>query len=277
MKQVVDSSFLRRGLREFLQAAKSNVAVVPDQLWMETFKGDGQTNLLRNLGPFADFPNQVWVLKSTHAIVPLRPKRTDLPAALIDDDQTEQFQQFCRALVAGSFSPDDRNVQQAKANLRYSRQLAAVEVIRTTIERYQKLLSHDDVKMLRAKRPVTPEFCQRFCDDVVNACAQFMLQDLKIEPPPFDELVCTYPFRYTLCAHARAIDWIMEGGFHQTPSTNLMNDYTDMAYAAYATYFDGLGSNDGKLREIYAFARMMLDRVFLAPTENGGKGSAVIC
>jgi len=41
-----------------------------------------------------------------------------------------------------------------------------------------------------------------------------------------------------------------------------MNDYTDMAYAAYATFYDGLLTKDKKLDEIYTFARRLLVRVF---------------
>lgn len=47
------------------------------------------------------------------------------------------------------------------------------------------------------------------------------------------------------------------------PDAKIMNDYTDMAYAAYATFYDGLLTEDKKLDEIYAFAARMMRRVFL--------------
>jgi thiazole synthase ThiGH ThiG subunit len=95
----------------------------------------------------------------------------ELPDLLIDEDQTSQFIRYCEALAAGTLDARDRSIKEAKANTRYSRHLGTIEMIRDTIVRYQKLLSPDEVKALRAKRPLTPAFCGRFCDDVLNASA----------------------------------------------------------------------------------------------------------
>ncbi len=263
MKQIVDSSYLRHGLREYFSAAKDNVAILPDQLAMELFKGTGQTNIKRSLHSFAEFPEQVLVLRSTHDIIKLRPRPNEVEREFVDTEQTLQFRTYCQALFAGKLDSQDRARKEAISNARYSRQFGTIEVIRDSIKRIEAMLTPDELKNLRAKRPMSPEFVTRFADDVLAGTGTFVVEELKMPPPTFEQVLYTYPFRYVLCTYARAIDWIMQGAHESTSREKLMNDFTDMAYAAYGTFFDGVLTNDGKLREIHTFARFMLTDWFL--------------
>jgi hypothetical protein len=79
MKKVVDASALRtRTLREFLAASPTNVAVLPEMVALESFKGDAVVNLPRSLGILGAFPKQVLVLRPNEEIVRLDPRRKGL-------------------------------------------------------------------------------------------------------------------------------------------------------------------------------------------------------
>jgi hypothetical protein len=50
------------------------------------------------------------------------------------------------------------------------------------------------------------------------------------------------------------------GGQSHLPIEKLQNDIDDMAYVAYATYYDGLLSKDKKMNEMYSRTKAFLDR-----------------
>lgn len=49
-------------------------------------------------------------------------------------------------------------------------------------------------------------------------------------------------------------------------SLQMRNDLIDVSFAAYATYFDGILTNDEKAKFIYSDAAWMIKNVFVPPT-----------
>ncbi len=87
--------------------------------------------------------------------------------------------------------------------------------------------------------------------------------DLKFDPlPTADNALFSFTFRYAVCAYAMSLKWVADSGYATVKVEKLQNDYIDMVYAAYATFFDGIITHDGKLREIYGLACWMLKSVF---------------
>lgn len=268
MKKVIDSSVLRsEALRDYLAGGSTHIAIITDHLAMELFKGDGETNVPHSLRILADFPTQVVVLRSTNKILKLKPKASGLHARLVDDEQTEGFRLYCQALFSRSLSGEelaaDRARKQFAANHRYQRLSGSVPTIRATIDRLRKSYRPDELKALRKKEPLPTDFWRRFTDDLFDATVDFYRQIPGLPPLNADGIFYTLAFRYTLCGYARAIDWIGQGGYESASDAKLMNDYTDMAYSAYATFYDGLLTEDRKLGENHAFAARMMHRVFL--------------
>lgn len=266
VKKVIDSSALRSdSLRQFLAGSPHNIAILTGHLAMELFKGDGQTNVLHSLRHLADFPRQVAVLKSTGAMFKLQPRAQGLQARLIDEEQTEGFALYCKML----FDPQttqadiaaDRRRKQAVANARFHRLNGNVEAIRQAIQQLKKRYQPDELKALRRKKELPMEFWFRFSDDLFDSTLAFHRLVPGLPALRDGGIFYTYAFRYSLCAYACAVDWIAEGGFEQT--SGLTNDFTDMGYAACATFYDGLLTEDQKQKELYTFARRLLERVFL--------------
>lgn len=71
----------------------------------------------------------------------------------------------------------------------------------------------------------------------------------------------SFQFRYSLCTYSLVLKWIMKDGYNNVSNDKLRNDFIDMVYAAYATFFDGIITKDKKLLEIYQFARWLIDEV----------------
>jgi len=267
MKKIVDSSALRSPiLAAFLSASPTNRAIVTENLWMELFKGDGATNVEHSLRTLAAHPKQVFILKPLAAILKLRPRETGLQGRLIDEAQTDGFGRYCRALFSNRWTEEeakwDRERKQQVANQKYQRGLRSVETIRETIEVLKKRCTPDELKALRRKELLPTEFWFRFSDYVFDTAEAFGRQQ-GAGPVTGEALLYSYTFRYALCGLARAVDWISQGGYATAPPEKLMNDYTDMGYAAYATFFDGILTNDKKLKEIHDFADRLLRRVYL--------------
>jgi hypothetical protein len=78
------------------------------------------------------------------------------------------------------------------------------------------------------------------------------------ELPPARELAYTFVFRYALAGYMVALRWIADGGAKNVKPEKIRNDIVDATYAAYATYFQGLLSNDAKANDLYDDAKSFL-------------------
>src|SRR5262249_18823654 len=75
----------------------------------------------------------------------------------------------------------------------------------------------------------------------------------------------TFLFRYALCGYVSILKRIEEGGAGKVSDENLRNDMVDANFAAFATYFDGLLTNDKRAGAVYAGAEFLLREVFAIP------------
>jgi hypothetical protein len=82
-----------------------------------------------------------------------------------------------------------------------------------------------------------------------------------VKRPNAREARNTYIFRLALCMHLLAHRWISVGGIERTQIAKIRNDFIDASFAAYATYFDGILSDDKKLNDIYERAVWLLNNV----------------
>lgn len=269
MKKVIDASALRSpALRAYLEASPTNFAVLPEMAALESFKGDAAYNLKRSLEILGAFPRQVIVLKPNEEIVKLDPRRKGLHGRLIDERQTANFGKFCRDVLAGPENnrPVLRDLWQKerRANLRFRQLLHGTEQLRYGIELMQASYLPEDLKALRAKRPISDAFAERIMKDILM-CTAISFRDSigrPVDAPMAEEIIYSLQFRYALCCHILAMKWIGDGGHETVPTPKLRNDFSDMNYAAYATFFDGLITEDRKLATVYDVAVWMLANVF---------------
>lgn len=148
------------------------------------------------------------------------------------------------------------------ANLWKNRITRKTESVRAGIAELEKRINPEDLKAIRTGKLASPAFTQQAVSDIMGLTALYFRNAVGLEMPNSDEALFTFVFRYAVCAYALSLKWVIKGGHANAKSDTLRNDYIDMTYAAYATFFDGLITKDSKLREMYGDSRWILKNVF---------------
>jgi hypothetical protein len=249
-----------------------NFAVLPDYTAMEAYKGDTLDNIFASMEVLSYFPAQVIVLKGTQTVCALGGHPADIKSRMIDPKQTRDFPSFCRAI---------RRAQAGHADLR--RQL--LDISREATEFLDGRVLSDAATLLPRMKAVvattfTPAELRRLRSPRGGSSSTMLLKLLvcvldvaasiivahpaKIRwPRTLNDFFSTFPFRYSLCFFVRLLDWAAAGGDTGKRPAKVRNDVVDAGLAAYATYFDGLMSDDQTALWVYDQAQTLLS-TFLA-------------
>lgn len=270
-RKVVDTNQLRDPtLREYLASSRTNFAVLPDYTSMEMYNGATVEQLLSTVEILSEFTRQVIVLKPTLQVCRLSGREAGLTRRLIDDRQTATFSEYCRHVqLAHDGNRQLRNrvmkLQAAAANHLNSRLIAAAPEFVAGMEgMVRETFADEELQALRAsKRRLLPSTATKLLVCVFRLSGRVFDRHATTPqwPATFHELRNTFPFRFALCACTSMVDWITSGGNTSPNPSKIRNDMVDIGIAAYATYFDGLLSKDGKAARIHEHARVILDVV----------------
>ena len=272
MRRVVDPSILRAPspvLEKYLGASPRNFAVLTDYASMESFKGDGEVNLPRALEVLRHFPRQVIVLKSTSANMRLRPRAKGIQGRLIDEQQTAGFEQWCREVFVNRQSDPwvtwDLRMKSQRANMHFAVLERGMEKVGKGMEMTFRSYPLDALRALRRRDPIPVQHHDRIIKDImaVTAACFRNMRGEGVEIPMTKDAFYSFPFRYSLCSYLLMLKWFADGGHQGAATSKLRNDFTDMTYAAYATFFAGLLTEDRKMHEVYLAAVWTLENVFL--------------
>jgi hypothetical protein len=182
---------------------------------------------------------------------------------------TRDFGRFCAGVErAGNGHPG--LTEQVLAHGRVAKghldeMLREAEGFPATVRLVGESLRPEFVDALRKRTPLPPEACHETIQWVFQLARAFYEGHPDRPPLPKDisTLCRTYLFRYALAAFLLVSHWIGQGGASGAKPHKLRNDHVDATYVAYATLFDGLLTEDRKMRELYEEARYLLDAVFL--------------
>ena len=269
MLKIIDAGALRsERLSEFLAASPGNRAVLTDYASMESFKGVGSVNIRKSMKRLAEFPDQVVVLRSTRVVCGLKPRSRGLVNRLIDVSQTSDFGKYCDAIFSNSvpinlIEADIKNKENSSQS-HFDLLLGNSESIRSGIHKLAGTYRSEDINDLRTQRPISSEFSKRIVSDIISVTALFFKRvGLSAKIPSASDAIYSFPFRYALCSYLLSLKWIGDGGYQSVAPDKIRNDFADMTYAAYATFFDGIITNDKKLEVIYRQACWTLENVFI--------------
>ena len=256
VKKVVDASGLRSSvLEQYLAASPGNFAVITDFALFEMFKGNAAVNVRKSVAIISRFPKQVIQLKPHGEIARLNLRRKGLQKRLHDERETKGLIEFCREITRGHKLSERlareiaiRGGAAERLLENFSRQ---AEPIRTAITRLADRTAPDELTALRKGLPLPPAFTEQFVRDVMGITALHLRAVLGVNKmPSAEDALFSFTFRYAVCAYALALRWLKEGGHNTAQPSTLRNDFVDMAYAAYATLFDGLITEDRKLEDM---------------------------
>lgn len=275
IRKVVDTNQLRDlALRRYLARSKQNFAVLPDYTAMEAYKGKTLTNIFESMEILADFPKQVIVLKGTRKICGLSGRQAGLQRRMIDTRQTTEFPTFCGDLKiarAGNDRLQSRLLEHSKEATKYLDETLIVDAA-GLLRRMETVscatYSPDELKILRKPiQQLNLTIAKKILVSVF-ALAGGVFEDHPARerwPKDLERFRNTFQFRFALCAYLLMLEWISTGSVTATNPKKVRNDMIDVGVAAYATFFDGLLSKDGKARHIYDHAMAILTTVLASP------------
>ena len=268
MRKVVDSNYLQdMRLDAFLSSNVNNYVVLTDYAAMEAYKGDTLKSIYKSMSIVSRFPNQVLILKSTRIVCGLKSSAKGMQKRLIDSSQTKDFNIFCKQLKRaehGNTAYQAPLLEHGKAATEHiDSMLNDAAGIIDSISEISKEYSKEELKIFRTQtHPYTQDMIGKIKKHILIMSTSL----IKNHPNASNkynsvELGGSYIFRYSLCCYLLTLDWISHGGASGVNDKRIRNDIVDMTFVAYATFFDGLLTNDSKANVIYQEAKLILQRV----------------
>lgn len=258
MRKVADNSFLQdqEALRRYLSSSKRNCVVLTDYSAMEAYKTGRIDSTYKYTRILQEYPQQALVLKGTHAVSRLRGRQAGMQRRMIDEEQSAGLLSFYRQIEA--LAQDGRkttpefseHVDAAKSQM--ERVLGHAEGIPDAFDRISEMFSQDELRVIRTGSQYTREIVRKVMGFVVEMSNSLhgrpALSAYKVRP---GELHNTYIYRAVLCNAVLMIYWLSKGGATGVRPEKIRNDMIDCYMVAYATYFDGILTNDDKQKYIY--------------------------
>lgn len=270
MRKVVDSNYLQGPkLRDYLSMSKSNIALLTDYAAMEAYKGDTLTSIYKSMSVLAEYPNQVVILKNTVVACGLNGNGVELQSHLIDISQTRQFGSYCNSLAAAKSGNIKLQLQllefgkDATQHLE-ERMLVDAQTMSRAFDEIANTYTKDELRSICSGDWFSgEEMIKKLMKNVLGTASEMFKNHPNVERlPKQEDLPDSFIFRAALCANLLALDWISVGGAHGAKLSKIRNDMVDVNFATFATYYDGLLSNDSKAQRIHILARRLLSAAF---------------
>lgn len=268
VRMLIDSNALQSDMfRDYLARSANNFAVLNDYLSMESYKGNTLVSIERSMQVLCLYPRQVIVLKPTGKICALYGRVAGFQRRMIDDRQSKDFPIYCKDLRAG-LSGDKRfqaaitkNGQVADAQMALI--LADAPMMTHAIKELKSYFTKDEIDIIRLDKPFTGPLIYKTLEFITSlffmTAARHPFPSSRIINKP--ELINTFLFRYAVVTFVWSLEWIRQGGADNVRADRLRNDLIDVIFATYATYFDGLLSNDEMAQRIYRKSNLILRNI----------------
>lgn len=268
MRMVVDSNQLQSPrLRAFLEASTSNRAVVTDYSAMEALQGDAVRSICNAMKILGDYPEQVIVLRNTQLICQLSGRAAGLQRRLIHEGQTSGFPDYIRKIKEAERGHGAWVGEILKMAEDARWQLQRMLTDAADLAKIFDSLAADFDKEERRKIRDGERFTAKMVDTLIKAVMEVSMRLFRSHPrsprvPVFRELHNTFIFRNSLCCYLLALEWAAIGGAKTAKDHKIRNDMVDSHFITYATYFDGLLTEDAKALRIYKRAKEILFAAF---------------
>lgn len=267
MKFVVDSNFLRdKKLRQYLSKGKSHYAVLTDYAAMEAYKGDTLASIFKSMRILAEFPKQVIVLKGTTTIGKLSGRSSGLTRRMVWTELTQGFPEFCEQLKLAQAG--DRRLERqlldygAAATEHLDEILANAAGLQVAMINVSKEFSAAELRALRTGGKYTPTIAKKTMELVDDLTVRAMkAHPHGVKRGQYKETPNTFLYRNSLAHVVYMIQWMRKGSQINTRPEKIRNDLVDINFATYATYFDGILTNDKKLNELHDETRYLLSLI----------------
>lgn len=267
MRKIIDSNMLGHPeLRAYLAKSPKNFAVLTDYAAMEAYKGKTLASIFPSMEILAEFSRQVIILKTTGVVCGLRGRNAGLQRRMIDEPQTRDFAGYCKALQVGK-AGNPAVLRQLlehgrEADAHMQRMLSDAANMPEAVKGMTATFTPSELRIIRTGSQLSSPLIRKVLESILSLAQALFLQ----HPRPAmigrrEELLNTFLFRSALCAFLWVLDWISVGRTGNANIGNIRNDLVDVNFATYATYFDGLMSNDSKPVAVYRRASFILEAI----------------
>jgi hypothetical protein len=258
MIKIIDVGYLRdkKKVEAYLKGDVNNLLVFTDYTCMESLKGDSLHNIKNSLEIVSEYSDQVVILKNTSEIMRVDYNLMDFRKAFIDEKQTLSFSEFC-IRVSGA---DDSDTEFAKGLLKRSRDATAfleglasdAVLVLQAVTSYNQELDKEFLKYIRTGKEWTINEYQYACTQVFELYKNLFEKNVSdTQLPKKENFLDHFLFRHSLSNFLLVLKWLIDHGWKSYPAENMRNDGVDMFYVTFATYYDGVLSNDKKVNSIY--------------------------
>ena len=185
---------------------------------------------------------------------------------LVDEEGTREFPEYCsklRLAKAGDVSLRRELLEKGRLSADQLGQIQSLVVtnnFRETIKALTNQFSAEELSVVRQKEPFSDAMVGKLASGAVHLAAHgFAMHENISKLPRAEELTNTFLYRFALCGCVLCLRWASIGGADMVKSEKLRNDLIDLNFVSFATFFDGLLSNDAKAIDIYKAAKKHLE------------------
>ena len=188
---------------------------------------------------------------------------------MIDRKDTKRFKAFSNKIL----DPKKRDevflnslrVQQTEVQRDLQRIKNEAAKMGEVISKYFSSMSKTEASLLRTGEYYSGDTSNILFKRIEKMTLQVLSEHSNItHKKSHEEFYNSYLFRSCVCFYFVAQEWHLNGGLNSVKSKTMMNDMLDMQIVAYATYFDGLLSNDKKAKRMYEISNHFIKSTIAA-------------
>ena len=267
IRKVLDSNFCANpAVAEYLEESHDNYVVLCEYADIEVLKsGNSVQGLANTLSVLKNFSKQVIVLKSTRAISSQKIFKSGYIKRMISDAQTRGFDVYCRNVgyaVNGNMDVKNEILRQATNAKKEAEE--ALEVAEEYVEAARKSLndfSESEIEQINISEVLSKDLFTKVLNQLLGmAIHSHALMGADIRRAEPSDIVNTIAFRTLLCNYLMIFRWFSNGSLPKK-GEKIRNHIYDCGFAAYATLFDGLLSNDEGAQTTYRAAKRFLKQL----------------
>jgi hypothetical protein len=262
--KVLDSNYINDPSLLMWLSKRNNFAVLTDHWAVEAAKHPNGKGLKLSLDPLRPYVHKLIILKLTRINITMHGKAKGLARRFINDEGTREFPHDVEDL----FMPNNIRAERhlAKLHKDANHLINGAMQARTTAQGIVNDLKQDysgeERSHLRSDVPYPDALFDKVVHQIVKLTHLSMTRYAKTPASSMrGEIYNAYLFRYMLSQFLNTLKVIGNNGQLPADIGKIVNDDFDMTYVAYATYFDGLLSNDKNANLIYSRAIPYLDRL----------------
>jgi hypothetical protein len=249
---VIDSNMLQSPvLRDFLLHSRTHVAVLPEFVWLETYKQQSLAGLTAGLSVIGDFPDQLIVLQPWHTIAMIESRCPELVDKMAVDGVAAGIRQMAGelAFLAGDEAgvSDELRERWASSARQAEQMILGAEDIAISLPEMAEIFSAHEIRLCRTDSRYTMEMFEKIFGAANQLYEHFSEQHGVVTyPESSQDRYDSYLYRQGLAKVIYALWWIRSGSQPPKRLDRVRNDIIDLQIAVYGTYFSGLLTDDQK-------------------------------